>query len=233
MFKPIVPAAALALFVTPTLADEVQYAVTNFDKIATEAKVVVTVRQGKTFKVTAEGRERDLRDLKVRKRGDTLHISNDPHDINWGLIDLLRDGDWVNVSVTLPNVEDIRAVNASVVVYEGGTGDELRVTAARAADVTLRDVSYGEIDADVGTGANMSLAGKCGTFQVDARTGGQLRAGNLVCDHIMADGSTGSDVALHGTKTASLKATTGASIKLAGGADILKSHHSTGGHIRN
>ncbi|MBD2753867.1 head GIN domain-containing protein [Spirosoma validum] len=56
----------------PYQADQQTYALTNFDRIDMGSAFVITVQQGTTFSITAEGDRRNLDDLQVYTRNGTL-----------------------------------------------------------------------------------------------------------------------------------------------------------------
>lgn len=58
--------------VGPYQADQQTYALSNFDRIDMGSAFVITVQQGTTFSITAEGDRRNLDDLQVYTRNGTL-----------------------------------------------------------------------------------------------------------------------------------------------------------------
>lgn len=228
MIKPIVLAAGMAAFAVPAVAESPAYSYRGFDTISADALVDVTVQQGPDYAIDVEG---DHPDLKIRMRDDTLYISNEPGWFTWGLIDLLREDERASVTVTLPEIEEIKAKQSAKVSMTGGQGDELELKAAKGGDIRVSDLSYDEVEADVSTGGFITLSGSCGELEAEASTGARLDASRLVCAEVSAEASTGSELTLHGTQTAQLKASTGAVVRLDGGATVARATHSTGGAI--
>ncbi|WP_332367872.1 GIN domain-containing protein [Spirosoma telluris] len=59
--------------VGPYQSDQQTYALTNFDRLDMGSAFIITVQQGSTFSITAEGDRRNLDDLQVYTRNGTLN----------------------------------------------------------------------------------------------------------------------------------------------------------------
>lgn len=98
--------------------------------------------------------------------------------------------------------------------------------------VNAREVNADRFGVDVSSGASVELSGSCQTLRVDISSGATLRARGLRCADVQVDASSGANAAVHAENAISVDASSGASLRWAGGARARNIDLSSGGSAR-
>ncbi|GAB3718338.1 hypothetical protein GCM10027592_61190 [Spirosoma flavus] len=205
--------------VGPYQPDDQSYAFTNFDRLDMGSAFGITVRQGTTFGITAEGDRRNLDDLDVYVRGGTLHAQyrnsrNRKYQTNFTI-----------TMPTLRGVEFSGAAHATVTGFAGLENLDVRLSGASESQFTVQaaqiniDLSGASTLRITGSGkgvsAELSGASSLQGFGYPASSGninasGASKANVNVTDNLVIDASGASKVRYMGAPKISQR-TSGAS----------------------
>lgn len=220
-------AAAIAL-ASAAFSEERSYAFDDFQRIDAAMGVEVKVTTGTGYAVEAEALRGNLDRLVIRQKGDRLVIKRKKP---LGLIGALRSDLFV-VTVSLPQLTVAEASSGAAISVDGDGTADLVVDASSGSNVKIRGISEGSVDIDASSGAHVLLAGHCGSITADASSGATVQAGDLICRMGQFDASSGASVRGHVTGAVSADVSSGASVKVQGGADIAKKSLSSGGSLQ-
>ena len=194
-------AAALAAH-----ADEQSFSFTDFDGIDASAGVDVVLQQG-AYDIRAEGSERALERLEIKKRGDTLHIGRKSRSgWSWG------SSDKVTVTVSAP---DYSAISAS-----------------SGSDVAGANLQFSDVAVSVSSGADIELAGSCDALTVSVSSGSNFDGERLQCQTVSASASSGADADVWAARSLVGEASSGGDIKVYGDPQTITRDTSSGGSVR-
>lgn len=126
----------------PRQSDIRQYVISDFDRIVAGDALSVTIKQGNSFSIQANGDQRNLDDLLVYKNGNTLIVRYDHYEKR-------QYGTSVNITLpTLAGVDFSSAVNANISGF----------TDVNQFDLTLSGSSLAQLDMEISE-LNFSLSG--------------------------------------------------------------------------
>ncbi|MBD2701923.1 DUF2807 domain-containing protein [Spirosoma sp. BT702] len=189
--------------VGPYQPDDQTYSLSNFDRLDMGSAFGITVKQGATFNVTADGDRRNLDDLDVYVRGGTLHAQYRNS----------RNRKYqTNFTITMPTLRGVEFSGATRSTVTGFSGlDNLDVTLSGASEgqftvqatqmtvdlsgaSTLRITGSGK-----GISAELSGASSLQGFGYPASSGninasGASKANVNVTDNLVVDASGASKV---------------------------------------
>ena len=218
----------VAMIAAPAFAEDRQYHFNDFTGIQAQSDIKVHVTAGTEFSITAEAKLGSLSRLRVNQEGEMLFISRRKP---FGVVGL-QPLDQFIVHVSLPHLVEVEARSGAQIEIKDATGEGLKVSANSRAYVVGTGMNVARVDAQASSDSHIMLSGKCGEFAGQSSTGALLEADHLVCEDVAADSSGGSNLSLHGTETARLGVSTGATIELFGSPEDLETDMTSGGSIR-
>jgi hypothetical protein len=195
-------AAATALFATAASAET--RPLSGFDSISASGRVEVEIVIGSQYSVEVTGPR--VERVVTRVQGGELVIETRRHS-GWGA----SGRDW-HVRVTLPRLEGLDV--------------------SAGAEVNAREVNADRFHLDVSSGANVTVDGSCQVLTLDVSSGANLRAGGFRCGEVRADASSGANAAVYAARAISVDASSGASIRWSGEAQMRHVDISSGASAR-
>lgn len=222
-----VTAVAFCMFAGGAMAQDRVYDVEGFERVVITDGVVAEIVVGPTFAVSAEAVRGNIDRLQITTRGDSLVVSRDQP---WGLFAQGND-DRFAVQITLPVLAQVENRSGASTAITGPTKALTRIDVSSGAAVDVRDADLANVQIDVSSGSTLRIAGKCDTIDAEASSGSTLRAADLICETADLRGSSGSSLDAHATQTARAHGSSGASIRLFGGAELVDQRASSGSSI--
>lgn len=203
--------AASCLAIGAAQAETRNFDLSGFTEIDAAEGVTVEVSVGGSYSVRAEGDGDKIDKLRLRVRGDALHIDRDN---GRGWFQVNRRSDFT-VYVSMPSLNG--------------------VDVSSGAEVTADSINADRFSASVSSGADANLSGRCDTIEADASSGADLNARDLECAHAIADVSSGADITVYASESVRADASSGGDITVYGGPTNTNVDESSGGdvHIRN
>lgn len=147
----------------------------DFEQVSIAGGFYVEVKQGETYAVEVDGRQRDVDELEVRRDGQTLKIG-----YRGGLRMLGRQRRAVNVRITMPKLTGVAfagAVNANVRGFDQNTDLDIDLVGASVA--TFTSLNAQTISADVVGASTLTLLGSATRLEADISGASKLRAFSL------------------------------------------------------
>lgn len=147
----------------------------DFEKLDIAGGFYVEVKQGETYAVEVDGRQRDVDALNVRREGNTLKIG-----YRDGFRILGRQHRSVNVRITIPKLTGVNfagAVNANVRGFDQNTDLDIDLVGASVATFTSLNAKI--VTADVVGASTLTLLGSAARLEADISGASKLRAFSL------------------------------------------------------
>jgi hypothetical protein len=225
---PIVVSAVVAA--APAMAAERSFDVSDFTEVAAGSGLDVEIVQGDGFEVVAEGAQRDLRRLDIRTRGDRLVIEQETRGLQRFSPLMMALRDEVLVRVTLPELEAVHASAGSDVSAEGSASGAFDAEVSSGADLTLTGIDAEVVTLAASSGANLAAEGRCGALGAEASSGADLEARGLTCDSATVTASSGADIEITAASVRA-EAQSGADVDV-WGAESVEAKESSGGDVK-
>jgi len=143
----------------PRQSDSRTYTITDFDRVAASDALIITINQGNSFSIQADGDRRNLDDLMIYKNGSTLVIRYDHYE---------KRQYNTSINLTLPALEGSDFSSAVSANISGFTN-------VNQFDLTLSGASLAQLDMEVSE-LNFSLSG---ASQLQLNGKGQTLNGTL------------------------------------------------------
>lgn len=161
-----------------------QFTVGNFSKVDVSGAFVVRFRKGDTYKVVADGREKDLDDVKVDVDGNTLEVSMERN----GLFDW-SNRKRIGLTITVPAINDLKLSGASKASLAGfGTFDNLNIDMSGACR-TVFDGQVKKLTVGLSGASNAILRGHADQLDADLSGASKIEATSLSVDKAGVDAS--------------------------------------------
>ena len=178
----------------------------GFTKVKSSAGVDVEVMVGGDFSVRVDTDDRGFDRVKISVEGDTLKISRKS---KFGFSG--RRGPDISARVTLPSLE---AIGAS-------SGSRLDASNVEASNFSI----------NASSGAEVKVSGACGTLNANVSSGADIDGKDLECSNADVSASSGADATVYASDSVDANASSGASIRVFGGASERNIGKSTGGSV--
>ena len=212
-------AAALAILIaTPAAAQDRIFNFSGIDSIDARNGVHVEVVPGDEVTVTATARSGDASKLVVRKFGPWLALNR---DTRWFIFPYGRQDD-ILVTITLPELRNIKAFDQSTASATGFAGETLRAEAIQGGTVTVTDTEAETVTLVATEGGSVTMTGTCETVVAEGQYGAMIAAGDLACANAAATARTGATLTLNASTLASTDDTGGGTISLIGAPQIVE-----------
>lgn len=224
------PAAvgAFAVFASAASAEERAFDLHGFDKVVVNDGVTAEIARGVEYEVTATALRGELERLRVDVDGDTLHISRRQ---TWGFFAPGRR-DRFEVTILLPELREVES-NAGSTVRVTAPSDVLaRVSASAGAGITVSDADLANVELISTSGSSVRIDGACDEVTAEASSGASVRAQDLQCQTAVLKSTSGASLSAYASETARANSSSGASIRLHGGAELLEREVTGGASIR-
>ncbi len=216
-------ATLAALAAQTAQADERTYDMTGFDRIDAGAGLVVDVKVGDAFAVSALSEGTDLEQLVVRLDGQTLKLQRRSG---------AAPGDQISVLVTLPDLAGI-SIDSGVTATIAATAlDTLDLELQSGSTLDITGLAGGNIATLVRAGSNLTMQGTCDALTADAASGSNLDAQDLACKDVTAEAASGSNIAVTGTDRVDASAANGSVITVHGAPATTNYREASGGTVR-
>jgi hypothetical protein len=199
-------AAALgALAATSAAAETKSFDLKNFTRVSVSAGTDVEIVVGPEFSVAAEGEQKAVDKLDVKVEGDMLTIGRKPSFSMFGHQGLVK------VKVTLPILSALLA--------------------SSGADASAANVDAAQFKLKATSGASAKASGLCIGLAIEASSGGDADATELVCEDATAEASSGADVDVFASKSVIAEASSGGDITVHGKPAQVDITKSSGGDV--
>ncbi|GAB4020292.1 PspC domain-containing protein [Spirosoma koreense] len=160
-----------------------QFNVNTFSKVDVSGAFVVRFRKGESYKVVADGREKDLDDINVKVDGSTLKVSIDGKGLfNWG--NHKRIGLTITVPKAIEELELSGASKASLTGFE--KYNDLKIGMSGACR-TVFDGEVRNLDLDLSGASNVVLRGHAEQLEADLSGACKLEATGMNIDRANVD----------------------------------------------
>ncbi len=222
--------AALALATTaiaalPALAETKSYDVRDFDSIDVSAGIRVFYETGVPTSVTVENDDNDFSDIIVEVDDGELNLKR-PRKMGWG-----NKRKPYTVRVGVASLSEIEASSGSSIEGTGLTGDDVSIDVSSGARAEISGISAGEVEIEVSSGSSVEASGTCTELDADVSSGASLNASKLECTSLVADASSGASTHAYASDRVNADASSGASVRVQGGATNVTIDKSSGGSV--
>lgn len=225
-------AAAGAMCAGAVLVEDKVFDYDGFDRVHARQGVTVQIVVGDEYSITAQAKSGDIDRLRIRQKGDQLSVGRKTGGWRWGLWDAVRQEEFL-VEITMPIITDLRASSGATAMLSGDGIDGVDITASSGSFASVSDVTGGDVALDASSGATLRVSGVCVDLQAEASSGSTVDATELKCATAELSASSGSLVQAWASDTATVEGSSGASLQLAGGAQIAAIDLSSGAALRN
>lgn len=149
----------------------------DFDKLSISGAYIVNIKSGTTFKVEADGRQKDIDDIEVKVEGGLLKIRNER---NMKLFDSQKR---IGLNITMPTVREIELAGATKArVQEFRNLNRLNVHISGASKSYI-DVTTQNLDVELAGAGQMKLSGKADRLNAKLSGACKLDAHNMNINH--------------------------------------------------
>ncbi|MEQ1616844.1 MAG: DUF2807 domain-containing protein [Terricaulis sp.] len=215
----------LALAALAGAASAEPRSVTGFDNVNASGRFHVEIAVGAAHTITVEGP--DAARIITRRDGDTLKI--EPRDRPWFGGEPRYDA---LVRVTLPRFEGVAAARgAQVNATGGGSCTSFDAVAAMGANLVVRELYCGHVDASAAMGGVAELIGGCRTLDVSAAMGGTVHAEALHCETVDASAAMGGEIKAFAETSYDASAAMGGDVDIRGGGRAADRSTALGGSV--
>jgi len=209
--------ALLITLATPSLAQEKTFEFEGITSIDARNGITVNVVQGDAVTVTAAARSGDVSHLKIQKFGGWLALNR---NTRWLIFPYGRTDDIV-VTITLPELRNIKAFDSATATATGFSGEALRAEAIQGGTVRVTDVSYPEMTLYATEEGALTISGTCETAVTEAVFGAEIMSADLTCANVAATTRMNSNITATATDLASSDSSLGGTITLSGDPEIV------------
>lgn len=110
------------------------------------------------------------------------------------------------------------------------TSETMNLSSSSGSDIDIH-IDASKIICDISSGSEIALTGICKELKVDASSGSDFKARNLICNSIEAEASSGSDIDIYATESINASSSSGGNIICEGNPKTKKLEKSSGGSI--
>ena len=169
-----------------------QFTVENFSKVDVGGAFVVRFRKGDTYKVVADGREKDLEDIKVNVDDNTLNVSIEGK----GLFDW-SNRKRIGLTITVPKaIDELQLSGASKASLTGFEQyNDLNINMSGACR-TVFDGNVNKLSLDLSGASNIVLSGHANQLEADLGGASKIEATGMTIDKAAVDAGGASHAVL-------------------------------------
>ncbi len=161
-----------------------QFNVSQFSKVDVGGAFVVRFRKGTTYKVVADGREKDLEDINVKVSGNTLEVSVDRNGLfDWG------NRERIGLTITVPSVEELKLSGASKAsLTDFGNFNDLNIEMSGACRTVFSGTAQ-KLTVNLSGASNAVLHGHANQLEADLSGASKIEATDMQVDKASVDAS--------------------------------------------
>ena len=181
----------MAVMVVDAAAETQTFNFTNFDEVGVASGMRVSVKQGNTYQIIANGSSEDLRRMEVRHAGNRVEFSMPSSFLSW-----IRSG-RINLDITMPSLRRLNLSGGS----EGDIAMQIGAESFRAnlsgGSRLIGEIRSGDIDLNLSGGSRVRLSGSGQRLSVSGSGGSNFELQDLAVTDVRGSLSGGSDVTYH------------------------------------
>jgi hypothetical protein len=197
----------------------------NYTGISVSTGIEVLLKMGTSEHVEVQAGEEIIRKVSTEVHNGILEIKL--KTMGWHF------GSHQNIKVYVSAIQ-IQTLNATAGASINGTnlleGKNLEMDANAGASIKIQ-VKEEALKASSGSGAEIELTGNSANEELEASSGGSIKAGDLVSQYSTANASSGGEVHLNAQKSLTGEASSGGSITYKGKPAQVNKNKSSGGSI--
>ena len=138
----------------------------------------------------------------------------------------------VKAYVTYVNVDKLAASSAGTIFAENTlAAGEIGISPSSAGSTEVT-VEASRREATASSPGSIELKGKCKSMILDVASAGKIDAGDLQCDHVEAEASSGGSAQVNALKSIVARASSGGSVRYRGNPEKQNNSSSSGGSVR-
>jgi len=176
------------------------YDLGEYVKISVNSPTSLTIRSGEDYGLNVKADERDLKNLRIYVKGQTLVIENRDNAFN------IWFGDRPEIRISLPLLKKFTLNSSSDAAIEGihgrsfkvmnngsgsisfkGTSDELNAVINGSGNLTSRSYDVTESGICINGSGDVSIAGKCGILEIEINGSGDVSGRGFKCKKVEVD----------------------------------------------
>jgi hypothetical protein len=204
------------------------YDTREFSSISVSTGITVEITLGARHHVVAETEGSDFDSLRIRVKGDVLHIDRPPGIwLRW----FGRRPDY-HVRVEAPALQRLSASSGSAVTVQGESpGDDFEVNSSSGSRMDIHITRGRAVRARGSSGSRLNFSGNCSAVRIIASSGSRVDAEDLRCRDAEVQASSGSSVTLAATGRVAGSASSGSNVKVRGAPAVVEVKQSTGADV--
>ena len=188
------------------LAASRTYDTAAFEGVSVESGLTAEISVGATRSVTAETSSDNFDDLRISVKDNVLLIERPASSwFSFG------HSPSYKVHVVTPVLHSL--------------------TASSGTDVHVSGVNGGNLKVHASSGSKIDIAGNCASLEADASSGSILDAGDLKCENVSLQASSGSNVSVAAAKSVTGHASSGSDVRVRGKPSTVQVNSSSGAHL--
>lgn len=215
MWRYVLPLLVLA---GPLAAEQKTFDFVGIDSIDARNGVTVNVVPGDEISIVADASKGDVDQVIIRKFGPWLAINR---STRWFIFPYGRT-DEIVVTITLPELRNIKAFDTATATADGFSGESIRIEALEGGTVTVDNIDYADVILNATESGVLTVTGDCGTAVADAVFGAEVNAGDLVCANVAAATRRGGVLEVQATDLVSTDDTSGGTINVLGSPEVVE-----------
>jgi hypothetical protein len=142
----------------------------SFSKIAFRVPGKLYLKQGSPQKVEIEADKDIIKEIETQIEGGRLVIEKEGKWFDWN-----SDDDDIKVYITVPTIEAVSVSGSGDVIGQTKiTGTDLSFNVSGSGNLTLEVEASGKINGDVSGSGDISLTGKCKSYDGDVSGSGKV-----------------------------------------------------------
>ena len=195
----------------------------SFTGIRVSGPFQVEVRTGAIEPVRIEADDNLIDDIKVRGEGDMLVIEMKGH-MN------LRNA-TLKIKVSMPELHNMEASAAAhVILNDQVHSDRMKFNASSASHIE-GNIDAPEVELHASSGAKIDMEGRSRLVDAQVSSGASIHASTLMAEKTKASASSGGTAEVHASTELNASASSGGSVRYAGGAMNVVKDVSSGGSV--
>ena len=215
MSRSVVAIAAVALLASPALAEDRNFNLSGFDKVAVAGSDNVDIRHGSAFRVVATGPADELDKLELVAKAGELKIGRKRQWWRWS-------GEDVKVSVTMPALHGVRISGSANVVADRGDGPAFAMAISGSGDMKIAGVDAAKVGLAISGSGDVTAAGRCTSVDVQVSGSGNAMLAGLKCANVDVSVAGSGDVAAHASTAAMVRVAGSGDVRITGGGRCTK-----------
>ena len=210
----LIATAALLTAAAPAFADERDFPVGGFDRLAAGGSANITVTTGARASVRATGEAAALDHLDIRVEGETLKVGTKRDSLWSGW----RDHGRVQIAVTVPMIRAVDLAGSGTVTVDRIKVRDFDASIGGSGRLNVAMLDSDTSKFDIAGSGDMAIAGRCGSAKASIAGSGDLKLSGLKCATFSASVAGSGRIDAYASQTATLSTMGSGDINLTGGA---------------